>query len=276
MNGRLYDPLVGRFLSADKYVQDPNNSQCYNRYSYCLNNPLKYNDPSGMMVVPNNPAINAYFMGMQASEFNNSGDGGGSSGDQSGGSDESYKDFWNPLINSISYMPDLNKELSKIIYTGTSSDPYETLRGFIFTDGSSFYFNDSTNGAGEPVGEHNSPMDIGFKINDVADKAGTLTSVNIYGAQKIAGVAAKDMAKLTTMTVIGRVTGVTCIVDNSMKFWENPGANWWNGVEALGQATAITAGWATGVEEIELIYNATTLTIDLTIMGVNKYNQDHP
>ena len=47
MNGRLYDPLLGRFLSPDNYVQMPDNSQNFNRYSYCLNNPLKYNDPSG-------------------------------------------------------------------------------------------------------------------------------------------------------------------------------------------------------------------------------------
>lgn len=47
MNGRLYDPMIGRFLSPDNYVQLPANSQSYNRYSYCLNNPLKYNDPSG-------------------------------------------------------------------------------------------------------------------------------------------------------------------------------------------------------------------------------------
>ncbi len=47
MNGRLYDPQLGRFLSPDNYVQQPDNSQNFNRYSYCLNNPLKYNDPSG-------------------------------------------------------------------------------------------------------------------------------------------------------------------------------------------------------------------------------------
>lgn len=47
MNGRLYDPLVGRFLSTDNFVQEPLNAQNFNRYSYCLNNPLKYNDPSG-------------------------------------------------------------------------------------------------------------------------------------------------------------------------------------------------------------------------------------
>ena len=47
MNARLYDPMLGRFLSADPYVQMPDNSQNFNRYSYCLNNPLKYIDLTG-------------------------------------------------------------------------------------------------------------------------------------------------------------------------------------------------------------------------------------
>ena len=46
-NGRLYDSVLGRFFSPDNYVQMPDNSQSFNRYSYCLNNPLKYTDPSG-------------------------------------------------------------------------------------------------------------------------------------------------------------------------------------------------------------------------------------
>lgn len=47
MNGRVYDPGLGRFLSADPYIQDPGNLQSYNRYSYVLNNPLAFTDPSG-------------------------------------------------------------------------------------------------------------------------------------------------------------------------------------------------------------------------------------
>ena len=47
MNGRLYDPILGRFLSPDPFVQMPDLSQNFNRYSYCLNNPLKYTDPDG-------------------------------------------------------------------------------------------------------------------------------------------------------------------------------------------------------------------------------------
>ena len=47
MNGRVYDPLVGRFLNPDIFVKDPTNPIDFNRYMYCHNNPLKYVDPSG-------------------------------------------------------------------------------------------------------------------------------------------------------------------------------------------------------------------------------------
>ena len=47
MNGRIYDPKLGRFLQADPYVQDSGDSQSLNRYSYVLNNPLSFTDPSG-------------------------------------------------------------------------------------------------------------------------------------------------------------------------------------------------------------------------------------
>lgn len=47
MNGRLYDPLLRRFLNADENIQDPYNTQNYNKYGYVLNNPLLFNDPSG-------------------------------------------------------------------------------------------------------------------------------------------------------------------------------------------------------------------------------------
>jgi RHS repeat-associated protein len=47
MNGRLYDPLLRRFLNADENIQDPFNTQNYNKYGYVLNNPLMFNDPSG-------------------------------------------------------------------------------------------------------------------------------------------------------------------------------------------------------------------------------------
>lgn len=53
MSGRLYDPLLGRMLSPDPIVQEPHNAQNLNRYTYVLNNPLSYTDPSGLSFVKN-------------------------------------------------------------------------------------------------------------------------------------------------------------------------------------------------------------------------------
>jgi RHS repeat-associated protein len=47
-NARYYDPSIGRFISPDTIVPNPMNPQSLNRYSYCLNNPLKYIDPTGL------------------------------------------------------------------------------------------------------------------------------------------------------------------------------------------------------------------------------------
>ena len=47
MGGRTYNPHLGRFMQADPFVQAPGNLQNYNRYSYVLNNPMSYTDPSG-------------------------------------------------------------------------------------------------------------------------------------------------------------------------------------------------------------------------------------
>ena len=47
LNGRVYDLSIGRFISADPFIQDPDNTQSYNRYSYVFNNPLALTDPTG-------------------------------------------------------------------------------------------------------------------------------------------------------------------------------------------------------------------------------------
>ena len=46
-NSRWFDPLVGRFMQADTIVPEPGNPQALNRYSYVLENPLRYTDPTG-------------------------------------------------------------------------------------------------------------------------------------------------------------------------------------------------------------------------------------
>ncbi len=49
MKGRVYDPVIGRFVSADPFIQEPGMTQSYNRYSYVMNNPLNLTDPSGYL-----------------------------------------------------------------------------------------------------------------------------------------------------------------------------------------------------------------------------------
>jgi RHS repeat-associated protein len=47
MNGRVYDPATGMFFSSDPFIQSPGDWVNYNRYSYCMGNPMRYTDPSG-------------------------------------------------------------------------------------------------------------------------------------------------------------------------------------------------------------------------------------
>ena len=44
---RLYDPVLARFISPDRLIPEPGNLQTFNRYSYCVNNPLILTDPNG-------------------------------------------------------------------------------------------------------------------------------------------------------------------------------------------------------------------------------------
>jgi len=46
----LDDPALGRFLMPAPLVQGHASTQNFNRYSYCLNNPLKYTDENGEIV----------------------------------------------------------------------------------------------------------------------------------------------------------------------------------------------------------------------------------
>jgi RHS repeat-associated protein len=48
MNGRIFDPTLGRFLQGDPLIQDSGNLQSFDRYGYCYNNPMGCTDPSGL------------------------------------------------------------------------------------------------------------------------------------------------------------------------------------------------------------------------------------
>ncbi|CAA2142196.1 FG-GAP-like repeat-containing protein [Hyphomicrobium sp. ghe19] len=61
MNGRVYDPELGRFMSPDIAIQDITNLQSFNAYSYVQNNPLSFTDPSGYFLSGLFKAIGNFF-----------------------------------------------------------------------------------------------------------------------------------------------------------------------------------------------------------------------
>jgi len=81
MNGRLYDPAVGRFLSPDENVSFPGYSQSFNRYAYALNNPLSVTDPDGENPLIILGAILGGWMGMGKAMINSDKQGWGLVGD---------------------------------------------------------------------------------------------------------------------------------------------------------------------------------------------------
>lgn len=70
MNARLYDAALGRFLSPDPYVQMPDFTQNFNRYSYCLNNPLVYIDQDGesLLLLIGGALLGAYLGGITSNK----------------------------------------------------------------------------------------------------------------------------------------------------------------------------------------------------------------
>jgi RHS repeat-associated protein len=70
-NARLYDPTIGRFFSPDPFVQAPDGTQGFNRYSYCMNNPVMYSDPTGEFFwapVIVGAMVGAFFGGIRADQ----------------------------------------------------------------------------------------------------------------------------------------------------------------------------------------------------------------
>ena len=119
MNGRLYDPALHRFLQPDNYVQDPFNTQNFNRYGYCLNNPLVYVDENGEFIITVlivGAIIGAYIGGSQANgtynpfkwDFNN-------------------VDTWIGMVGGATGA--LTTPKGHNIWTGREIQPVQTLEG---------------------------------------------------------------------------------------------------------------------------------------------------
>jgi RHS repeat-associated protein len=61
-NARFYSATLGRFISADTVVSNPFNPQNLNRFSYVMNNPVRFTDPSGRVCVEYGGSNDEYAM----------------------------------------------------------------------------------------------------------------------------------------------------------------------------------------------------------------------
>ena len=103
MNGRLYDPIVGRMLSPDNNVADITSTQAYNKYSYVANNPLKYTDPSGWLLW--SPKGESIWQDLDP-DYRHSSGGGGSDGMSNSSYGFNNLTAWGtPMLSSMFYAP---------------------------------------------------------------------------------------------------------------------------------------------------------------------------
>ena len=145
MNGRIYDPQLGMFISLDNFVQNPTASQNFNRYTYCMGNPLKSIDPSGYeyempsYAVPDYSSYSSsysynYTYSNYVNEYNYSYSSGGGYG-TSGGVGISYGNYSASATYSMDYS------------YGNYSYAYPSGNYTIY--GSGGYFNDSASFSGQ-------------------------------------------------------------------------------------------------------------------------------
>jgi len=190
MNGRVYDPLMAMFLSPDNFVQSPDLTQNLNRYTYCLNNPLKYFDPGGMTYykLEGNEWI--------AFEYNPFSGGDPDFRIASGGGIciDNSPDF-ETFMASKGYLYATNEygigawipksertEITWLYFAGTKDNPYQSFTGYDTSDGTKVrFFNNPSGqeGGGSKAAWNVVSTTIGVlgTSSDIAKESGYVTTI---------------------------------------------------------------------------------------------------
>lgn len=170
MNGRIYDPHLGRILNPDPIIQEPLNIQNYNRYSYCLNNPLRYTDPSGYSLYKlymdrvygegnyyyrgNGPKLLSFEDYMTSGTVGGAGNGSYGlpyQGHNGSGDRGFYYDYYSGRYISTETGARLS-DITHLVYSYGPNLP-TIFRGVVFRDGSSWYTEDGPLQSGASSGD---------------------------------------------------------------------------------------------------------------------------
>jgi RHS repeat-associated protein len=122
MEGRIYDPLLGRFLSPDPYVQAPDYTQSLNRYVYCLNNPLSLTDPTGYNWLDDNwRPITAAIVGITVSAITMGAGSGLGAVIVAGAAGGAASALTNSLLNGANFTQSVRNTFSGAVWGGVSA-----------------------------------------------------------------------------------------------------------------------------------------------------------
>jgi len=222
MNGRLYDPVTGRFLNADPVIDNTGGAQGLNSYTYCMNNPLKFTDPSGYIkaapqeeMVILNPGWLKYagyehysssWFDQEYVESSGGGGGGGMYGKPGQGGNGTglggiYYDNVSGNYRDVNTYKAVSQEVfinviesyrdnyvTWLYYSGSVDNPYARLTGFSLSDGTRVDFIDNNNGqGGESFSLAN--MYMHFQVGGGSPMTLNMSSVDFGGAtQKLLGL----------------------------------------------------------------------------------------
>lgn len=148
MNGRVYDPLLGMFLSPDILMQSPDKSQGLNRFTYCMNNPLKFTDPTGDIHTNEGDSRANFWYSVNMINQYFSQDVWGSGGDFSGSFEQMCRDIISGNFNIDDYESGVyyrDGSFASVVEwsTGDASDPNGSIYGFMcLSNGMSMYIVD--------------------------------------------------------------------------------------------------------------------------------------
>ncbi|VAW42473.1 hypothetical protein MNBD_GAMMA01-703, partial [hydrothermal vent metagenome] len=201
MGGRIYDAALGKVLQADPFVQDPANSQSFNRYSYVFNNPLSYTDPSGFISLRQIIGIVAamvvgYFLGPFATTL--------------------WKAFWVGFATGFT---------SAIIITGNFRSALKAglIAGAIAGIGFATSNNPATSTeSGAPGGVNDNISSNGFESANISsNNVPSATSSTLeQTANQASGLSAPSVAvEIDAITVIGQAVDGFLLADFAAQYW---------------------------------------------------------
>ena len=233
MNGRVYDPAIARFLSPDNFVQSPYLTQAFNRYTYCLNNPLRYIDPSGMRILPGDWEVR--HNGARPYRLLDT--------DGRGG-------FTTILEIPISFINGNRQEIR---------DENNKLIGILFRGLVGYYrisiasgFDEASGQGGVEWGAYESLAHSGHVTNWTSEALESIANFSIKQTAQTVRMTAKEVEAARVIGNVGKVARVTGIAGEVVVIGVN-GYNVWTNPTSENIARAGVAGFAIGLNAVNFL-----------------------